>query len=77
MDADLRGEYVLISTHFYYFGANAVLVPERFRRLMCTGRWYRHITGSDIADFVVWLRATYSPGVHGKPYAIASQAFNL
>jgi hypothetical protein len=39
MEADLIGEYVLISDHFFYFGANAVLVPERFRRLMSTGRW--------------------------------------
>jgi len=75
MEADLIGEYVLISNHFFYFGANAVPVPERFRGLMSTGRWYRHVFGSEATDFVAWLRVTYSPGVHGKPYAIASQAF--
>jgi hypothetical protein len=77
MEADLRGEYVLVSDDFFYFGANAVLVPERFRGLMSTGRWYRHVFGSEATDFVAWLRATYSPGVHGKPHAIASQGFNL
>ncbi len=77
MDADLHGEYVLISDHFFYFGANAVLIPERFRGLMSTGRWYRHVLGYEVADFVAWLCATYSPGVHGKPYAIASQALNF
>ena len=29
MEADLRGEYVLVSDDFFYFGANAVLVPEK------------------------------------------------
>jgi len=77
MDADLRGEYVLISDHFFYFGANAVLVPERFRGTMSTGRWYRRVFSPEVADFVGWLRATYSPGVLGKPYAIASQAFSF
>jgi Nucleotide modification associated domain 2 len=77
MDADLRGEYVLISKHFFYFGSNAVLIPERFQDLMSTGRWYRHIIGPDVADFVAWLQATYAPGVHGKPFAISSQTFSL
>jgi hypothetical protein len=77
MDADLRGEYVFISNHFFYFGSNAVLVPERFQGLMSTGRWYRHVFGPEVADFVEWLRATYTPGVHGKPFTIASHAFNF
>jgi hypothetical protein len=70
MDADLRGEYVPISNHFFYFGANAVLVPGRFRGLMSTGRWYRHVIGSEVTDFVAWLHAAYSPGAHGKPHAM-------
>jgi Nucleotide modification associated domain 2 len=77
MNADLRGEFVLISNHFFYFGSNAVLGPERFRGLMSIGRWYRHIVGPEAADFVGWLHATYTPGAHGKPYATTSQTFSL
>jgi hypothetical protein len=77
MEADLGGAFVLISDHFLYFGADAVLVPERFRGLMSTGRWYRHVIGSEVADFAAWLRDTYAPGIHGKPYAIASQGFSF
>jgi hypothetical protein len=77
MERDLRGEYVLVSGFFFYFGANAVAIPEGFRGMMSTGRWYRHVTDSDVTDFVAWPRATYSPGILGKPFSKASLAINL
>lgn len=77
MERDLRGEYVLVSVLFFYFGAKAVAIPQRFRSMMSAGRWYRHVTGSDVTDFVAWLRAAYLPGIYGKPFSIASLPINL
>jgi hypothetical protein len=77
MDKDLRGEYVLVSDDFFYLGANAVIIPERFRHLMSTGRWYRHVAGPEVGRFVAWLREALTPGIQGKPYAIAAQALDI
>ncbi|MGA7076995.1 MAG: hypothetical protein WBZ42_10735 [Halobacteriota archaeon] len=75
MEKDLRGRYVLVSNHFFYFGANAVLIPERFRNMMSSGRSYRHVVGPQADQFVAWLQARYEAGIYGKPYAMASEAF--
>lgn len=75
IEKDLRARYVLASNHFFYFGANAALIPERFRTMMSSGRYYRHIVGPHVDEFVTWLQARYEPGIYGKPYAIASEAF--
>jgi hypothetical protein len=65
----------MVSDDFSYVGANAALIPES--NPMSTWRWYRHVVGPEVGRFVAWLREALTPGVHGKPYAIASQALDL
>jgi hypothetical protein len=66
---------VLISQHFYYFGANAIDIPKRFRlekpkgfRLEKKGPGFRsHFEPADILRFLEWLKRECKPGKHGKP----------
>ena len=67
--ADTRGEYVLIATEFYYFGDQAIKVPEKYKKICNDGR---NVKGPAIpieqADGLVkWLKANYENGIQGDP----------
>lgn len=69
-------QFVLVSRHFYYFGAKAVPIPEEFKRekpegfkLEKKGRGFRsHFEPRDISRFLEWLEKQFKPGKHGEPY---------
>lgn len=68
---------VLISSTFWYFGGEEVLLPEDEHLKNHVIRSYRNPKGKigeestesedQIRNFVTWLRANYRPGVHGHP----------
>jgi Nucleotide modification associated domain 2 len=54
---DLRGRNVLISSEFYYFGRDAIAVPEEFQSLLATARGHRNSGDQElIKPFWSWLR---------------------
>jgi Nucleotide modification associated domain 2 len=69
-------QFVLVSQHFYYFGAKAIPIPEEFKRekpggfkLEKKGRGFRsHFDQEDIRWFVEWLEKKGTPGKHGEPF---------
>jgi hypothetical protein len=70
--ADVRknDRFALLSKDFYYFGRNAVAIPEKFleRELEKRGPRYRcDFDETFISDFEDWLSKTYRRGVHGPP----------
>ena len=67
--SDVRGKNVLISTNFYYFGANAPKLPDEFKHMASTVRdiEYYHIDEETIMKFVDWLQSNYEVGIHGDP----------
>lgn len=67
---DVSGENCLIAREFYYFGANAVVLPADLRALANDGHpGHRCRFEPEVIEaFVTWLHANYQPGVHGKPY---------
>jgi hypothetical protein len=68
MKRDLSGKNVLISETFYYFGGNAVDIPKEYKALVPSGRGHRNKHNLElVADFIHWLQANYSHGIHGKP----------
>ena len=69
-DRDLRGEFVLISDEFYYFGGRALALPVDVRPMVPRGQSrYGRRTGSERAErFVRYVRANYRPGRHGQPH---------
>lgn len=66
---DLGGKNALLSTHFFYFGVNAVKVPARFSVLIRQGRSHQSIKNEEIKEsFVKWLEGTYEKNViYGEP----------
>lgn len=68
-ERDLRGERVLISGAFYYFGSSAIAVPEEFQSLLATTQGHKNTTDTAlIKQFWKWLERTAPrQGRIGKP----------
>jgi hypothetical protein len=64
---DTRHPRVFISDHFFYFGENAVVLPDEYVSLTKVGRGCRYHQGRTAEAFVEWLERTYQPGFHGQP----------
>jgi len=69
LDADISGEYVLISRNFFYFGDQAIKIPTEFLPICSEGRNVKSIgIPKDDADrFVEWLQGKYEAGIFGDP----------
>lgn len=62
-----RKQFSLVSWHFYYFGANAIDIPEEFD-LEKKGPGFRsHFDPEEICRFLEWLRTQSKMGKHGEP----------
>jgi len=64
-DAKKHKQFVLISQHFYYFGANAIDI--RKFKLEKNFRGFHYVDPADFRRFVEWLERTYKPGKYGEP----------
>lgn len=64
---DLGGKNALLSTDFYYFGADPVELPEELLPIVKQGNGHR-ASANDAHEekFVRWVR-TLSPGLQGEP----------
>jgi hypothetical protein len=63
---DLSGEYVLLSTHFYYFGDRPVALPDHLQAIIKAGQGHKRIEDADLAQqFVTWIEALEV--VRGEP----------
>jgi len=69
---DLKSEYVLTSSYYWYFGGDSVLIPDRFKatgqNLCCTR--IGHIVLEEegvIEEFVGWLKGLCAPGYIADP----------
>lgn len=65
---DLRHPTVFISQHFFYFGENAVDIPQNCLDLL----WRRQGCKCShdprmVESFIAWLESTYATGIHGEP----------
>jgi len=65
----------LISRHFWYFGSNAVSIPEKYLLLEKKGRGFKNKFKEElIKGFTQWLERKYPPGVHGNPCCNGDEA---
>ena len=70
MATDLSGKNALISSDFYYFGRNAIMLPEDLRPIVHQGQGHRRPSNEPYVDrFVSWIRNSgFDNGqVHGPP----------
>lgn len=67
---DTGGEFVLVSRNFYYFGENAITLPEKYIPAICTdARNMAFAKPQDlITEFILWLQNNYEQGfLYGDP----------
>lgn len=67
---DTGGEFVLISKEFFYFGKEAITIPDEFKSAILTNaRNMAFAQPTNLVDrFVTWLSDNYEKGVlHGDP----------
>lgn len=68
MKTDSGGKNVLVGSHYFYFGENAVTIPARFRALVHKGRGHRcNFPPGTVERFIEWLHDNQEPGMHGEP----------
>ncbi len=74
---DWKGQFVLYSKHFYYFGDKCPLIPKELRFICCPYRNYsfKDVNDDFVIEFVNWLEDNYTIGIHGDP--INWKQFNL
>ena len=58
---------VLLSTHFYYFGDNAVQIPRSLKRIIIRRQGCKRVDDDDVALLETFLAQRYYVGVHGRP----------
>ncbi len=68
-DRDLRGRNALISSDFYYFGRDAIEIPDEFRCLIATAQGHKNTYDVDlITSFWEWIKCNApKPGRIGVP----------
>lgn len=68
LETDTKNPYVFISTRFFYFGRDAVELPEEFRGLLKTGSGCRWDESDRHDRFLKWLQESFDEGMHAKPH---------
>lgn len=64
---DTRIDRVLISFNYWYFGENAIELPEKFTEVIATGRAYRKWQDNICAGVVNWVGSYCEMGLYGLP----------
>jgi hypothetical protein len=55
---DLKGENVLLSQHFYYFGSNPMPLPSDLLKIVRNGQGHRSVANKPfVQDFENWIRS--------------------
>lgn len=70
LNRDTQTDRVLIATEYYYFGNNAIDIPQKFDKLIGRGR--NHTVCIDeilIEDFIGYISMNYDIGIQGIPYS--------
>lgn len=70
-DRDLSGEFVLISTNFYYFGRCPLEISDDLRPKIPVGQTsHGYLTHNFMraSDFIMYVRESFTTGVHNAPH---------
>ncbi len=62
-----RDASVLLSTHFYYFGDQAQLLPRELPHVIHSTQGCKRLSEKDIASLNELMLSGYRCGAHGKP----------
>ncbi len=68
---DLRGQYILVSEKFYYFGDSPIEIPKEFRPSIPKGQSSQGSRTHDnflAENFINYIQSKYSEGIHSMPH---------
>lgn len=65
---DTRIDRVLLSFHYWYFGEDAIDLPEDFSEAIASGRAYKKLQDDICKNIVEWVASHYELGQQGLPY---------
>ena len=72
MKRDVEGRYSLLATEYYYFGNNAISIPESLQGIIKFGPGHKsgenHKYLKSFLDWVENISKKYTIGIHGKPF---------
>ena len=69
----LGNQFALVSSHFFYFGRNAVPLQAFSPNLSAANlekrgpAYRRDLPPSQVEKLIGWFERTYAPGIHGEP----------
>lgn len=70
LNRDTKTNRVLISTEFYYFGNNAINIPQEFCMLIKHGIGHGVCSDKNLIErFLDYMGKEYDMGIHGIPYS--------
>jgi hypothetical protein len=65
---DLSGKFVLISKTYWYFGEEAILIPDKIKGIIKSGRQYKKIDDATLINaFIFWIQKQKGHSFIGKP----------
>ncbi len=64
---DTKGEYVLISNYFFYFGKSSIDFPFGLKQKFSVGRGQKKIEEKHALKLIEWLEANYETGLIDVP----------
>lgn len=66
---DLSSKNVLISKKYWYWGKNAIPIPQQYHKVIKSGRGYSKIEDETlISGIILWLESMEDKGYIGEPY---------
>lgn len=66
---DLKSKFVLISKNYWYFGKDAIQIPQQYRGIVKYGIGHSKIEDNLlITEFVGWLESIRGKGYIGEPF---------
>jgi len=69
LEHDISGKNVLIGREFYYFGWDAVEIPDRFRSIIKKGPGHKcNFSEKLVKDFINWLKKNHRRGRNNLPF---------
>jgi len=70
---DLSGDYVLISKNFWYFGEDAIQIPNRLKGIIHSGIGHSKYDDKSLIDkFITWINEK-DPNIIGKPKSFSGE----
>lgn len=73
-EKDLKGQFVLISKEFYYFGSPPIKISSKYRPKVPIGPTPYGCLTEDASDFISFIRNNYNRGIISYPHKWKSRS---